>query len=105
MLQKSGKKGKLSQVEEPGEEWTCTERVNTCIGTGSVSMAALLDGNNELTECINMSITDSTVCAQFQCDVKGTTTDDSITEVQWSMKCNCVLRKIQTVGDLKLLSS
>ena len=92
-------------MEEPGEEWTCTERINTCIGTGSVSMAALLNGNNELTECIDMSITDSTVCAQFQSDVKGTTTDDSITEVEWSMKCNCMLRKIQTVGDLKLLSN
>ena len=90
-------------MEEPGEEWSCTERVNTCIGTGSVSMTALLDGNSELIDCINMSITDSTVCAQFQYDVKGT--DDSITEVLWSMKCNCELRKIQTVGDLKLLSS
>lgn len=68
-------------------------------------MAAFLDGNSKLSDHINMSITDSTVCAQFQSDVKGATTDDSITEVQWNMKCSCVLRKIQTVGDLKLLNS
>ena len=71
----------------------------------NVSMAALLDGNNELTDNINMSITDSTVCAQFQFDAKGTTTNDNITEVLWNMKCNCVLTKVQTVGDLKLFSS
>ena len=71
----------------------------------NVSMAALLDGNNELSDNINMSITNSTICAQFQLDAKGTTTDDSITDVQWNMKCNCVLTRVQTVGDLKLLSS
>lgn len=91
-------------MEEPGEEWRCAERVNTCIGTGTVSMTALLDGNNELTDCIKMSITDTTVCAVFQPDVKGANVDNSVTEVQWSIKCNCVLRKVQTVGDLKLLS-
>lgn len=96
-------------MEEPGEEWTCTERVNICIGTDNVSMTSLLDGNNELSNCVSMTITDGTVCAQFQpADVKGTTTtttDDGITEVQWSMKCNCVLRKVQTVGDMKILTS
>ena len=92
-------------MEEPGEEWNCPEKVNTYIGTAIVSMATLLDGNSELTNCINMSITDSAVCEQFQSDVKGATTNDGITEVQWSMKCNCVLKKVKTVGDLKLASS
>ena len=68
-------------------------------------MAALLDGNNELSDTISMSITDNTVCAQFQSDAKGTTTDDTIADVHWNVKCNCVLTKVQTVGDLKLLSS
>ena len=68
-------------------------------------MASLLDGNNELSDNINMSVTDSTICAQFQFDTKGTTIDDSITDVQWNMKCNCVLTKVQNVGDLKLLSN
>lgn len=91
-------------MEEPGEEWKCAERINTCIGTGSVSMANLLDGNSELTDCINMSITDSsTVCALFQSDIKGTAMEDPVTEIQWSMKCHCELRKIQTVSDLKIL--
>ena len=88
-------------MEEPGEEWNCTERVNICIGTSSVSMTGLLDENNELSNCISMSITDSTVCALFQPDVKGSTREDSTTEVHWSMECNCILKKIQTVGDLK----
>ena len=102
LLQKSDKKKKkTSQVEEPDEDWNCTEKVNTCIGTANVSMTALLDGNDELTDCFNMSITDSTVCAQFQCDDMGTATDDGIGEVQWSMKCNCVLRKVQMIGDFK----
>ena len=101
LLQKSGKKRKASQVEEPGEDWNCTERLNTCIGTANVSMTALLDGGDELTDCINMSITGNTVCTQFQSDAKATATGDSITEVQWSMKCNCVLRKVQTIGDFK----
>ena len=92
-------------MEEPGEEWTCADRVNTCIGTSNVLMTTLLDGNNELSDCISMSITDSTVCAQFVSDVKGTTINDSTTEVQWNMKCDCILGKVQTVGDLKLLSS
>ena len=87
-------------MEEPGEDWSCTERVNTCIGTGNVSMAALLDGNHQLTDHINMSITDSAICTQF--DVKGTTTDDSIAEVQWSMKCSAVLRKVQTCWRLEI---
>ncbi|XP_065892235.1 leucine-rich repeat-containing protein 43-like isoform X2 [Dysidea avara] len=82
--QKSGKKGKLSQLEEPGEDWS----------------SSLLDGTNELNDCLNCNITDSDICGLFQSDAKSaTSTEGSVSEVQWSMDVHCMLRKVQTVSD------
>ena len=87
-------------MEEPGEDWSCNDRVNTCIGNGTVPLASLLDGTNELNDCLNCNITDSDICGLFQSDAKSaTSTEGSVSEVQWSMDVHCMLRKVQTVSD------
>lgn len=88
-------------MEEPGEEWSCNDRVNTCIGTGTLPLTSLQDGNTELTDCLDCNITDSEVCELFQVDSKSaSSTEGSVSEVQWSVGIHCTLRKVQTVSDL-----
>jgi len=88
-------------LEEPGEDWSCNHRENTCIGTGTVPLASLVDGTDELNDCLNCIITDSEVCGLFQSDSRSaTSTEGSVNEVQWSVDVHCVLRKMKTVNDI-----
>jgi len=88
-------------LEEPGEDWSCNDRVNTTIGMGIIPLASLLHDINELNDCLNCDITDSEICGLFQSDSKSaTSTEGSVSDVKWSLDVHCVLRKVETVSDL-----
>ena len=88
-------------MEEPGEDWSCIDRVNICIGMGTIPLASLLHDTNELNDCLNCDITDSEVCGLFQSDSKSaTSTEGSVSDIQWSVDVHCVLKKVETVSDL-----